>query len=80
LAPGLWAATTTPEAWVDDGRRMNEAKLREKLSKIEALFAGAATEGECVAVGEARRRIQQRLASVERLDPPVEFRFSLPDT
>jgi hypothetical protein len=50
-----------PEASVDDGRRMDEAKLREKLSKIEALFAGAATEGERVAAGEARRRIQQRL-------------------
>jgi hypothetical protein len=58
---------------------MDEAKLREKLTKIEALFAGAATEGERVAAGEARRRIQQRLQSVEKLDPPVEFRFSVPD-
>jgi hypothetical protein len=58
---------------------MDEAKLREKLSRIEALFAGATTEGERVAAGEARRRIQQRLASVERLDPPVEYRFTLPD-
>ena len=59
---------------------MDEAKLREKLSKIEALFAGATTEGERLAAGEARRRIQERLASVEKLDPPVEFRFSIPDT
>ena len=59
---------------------MDEAKLREKLTRIEALFAGATTEGERVAAGEARRRIQQRLASVERLDPPVEFRFTLADT
>lgn len=58
---------------------MDEAKLREKLSRIEALFAGATTEGERVAAGEARRRIQQRLESVERLDPPVEFRFTLAD-
>jgi hypothetical protein len=58
---------------------MDEAKLREKLSKIEALFAGASTEGERIAAGEARRRIQQRLASVEKLDRPVEFRFSIPD-
>ena len=58
---------------------MDEAKLREKLSRIEALFAGATTEGERVAAGEARRRIQQRLQSVERLDPPVEFRFTLAD-
>jgi hypothetical protein len=59
---------------------MDEAKLREKLSKIEALFAGASTDGERVAAGEARRRIQERLASVEKLDPPVEYRFSIPDT
>jgi len=59
---------------------MDEAKLREKLSRIEALFAGATTEGERVAAAEARRRIQQRLQSVERLDPPVEYRFTLTDT
>ena len=59
---------------------MDEAKLREKLSRIEALFAGATTEGERVAAAEARRRIQQRLESVERLDPPVEFQFTLADT
>jgi hypothetical protein len=59
---------------------MDEAKLREKLSRIEALFAGATTEGERVAAAEARRRIQQRLESVERLDPPVEFRITLTDT
>jgi hypothetical protein len=59
---------------------MDEAKLREKLSKIEALFAGASTQGERIAAGEARRRIQERLASVEKLDPPVEYRFSIPDT
>ncbi|MDI1434621.1 hypothetical protein [Polyangium sorediatum] len=58
---------------------MDEAKLREKLSRIEALFAGATTEGERVAAAEARRRIQQRLASVERLDPPMEFQFTLAD-
>src|SRR5689334_18025402 len=58
---------------------MDEAKLREKLSRIEALFAGATTEGERVAAGEARRRIQQRLQSVERLDPAVEYRFTLAD-
>jgi len=59
---------------------MDEAKLREKLSRIEALFAGATTEGERFAAGEARRRIQARLEGFERLDPPVEYRFSLADT
>jgi hypothetical protein len=58
---------------------MDEAKLREKLQKIEALFAGATTEGERGAAAEARRRVQQRLASVERLDPPIEYRFTLAD-
>jgi hypothetical protein len=58
---------------------MDEAKLREKLSRIEALFAGATTEGEKVAAAEARRRIQVRLRSVERAAPPVEFRFTLAD-
>jgi len=59
---------------------MDEAKLREKLGRIEALFAGATTEGERIAAAEARRRIQLRLQDVERLDPPVEVRFSMADT
>jgi hypothetical protein len=59
---------------------MDEAKLREKLSRIEALFAGATTPGERVAAGEARRRIQLRLESVVQQDPPVEYRFTLTDT
>ncbi|HTB75603.1 MAG TPA: hypothetical protein VK762_20270 [Polyangiaceae bacterium] len=59
---------------------MDEAKLREKLTRIEALFAGATTEGERVAAGEARRRIRERLESAERVEPPVEFRFALTDT
>jgi hypothetical protein len=58
---------------------MDEAKLREKLALIEALFAGATTDGERVAAAEARRRIQHRLQGVERLDPPVEYRFALSD-
>jgi hypothetical protein len=56
---------------------MDESKLREKLSRIEALFAGATTEGEKVAAAEARRRIQQRLQSVEQSAPPVEYRFTI---
>ena len=34
---------------------MDEATLIEKLLKIEALFAGAATEGERTSAGLARR-------------------------
>ena len=58
---------------------MDEARLREKLARIEALFAGATTDGERVAAGEARRRIQQRLQSAEKLDPAVEYQFTVQD-
>ena len=33
-----------------------------------------------MAAAEARRRIQQRLESAERIEPPEEFRFTLADT
>lgn len=58
---------------------MDEAKLREKLARIEALFAGATTDGERVAAAEARRRIQLRLHAVEQNDPPVEYRLTVAD-
>jgi hypothetical protein len=58
---------------------MEEAKLREKLARIEALFAGATTDGERVAAAEARRRIQLRLQAVEQNDSPVEFRLTVSD-
>jgi hypothetical protein len=58
---------------------MDEAKLFEKLRLIEALFAGATTDGERIAAGEARKRIQLRLELIEKEDPPVEFRFRLED-
>ncbi len=46
----------------------DEIALRDKLRKIEALFAGAAAE-----------RIRARLREEERREEPVEIRFSLPD-
>ena len=58
---------------------MDEAKLIDKLRMIEALFAGAATEGEKVAAERARGRILERLKLYEKEDPPVECRFSMPD-
>lgn len=56
-----------------------EAQLREKLRKIETLFAGAGTAGERVAAEAALRRVQSRLAELERVDPPVEMQFSMTD-
>ncbi len=58
---------------------MTEQKLVERLLKVEALFAVAATPGERDAAGAALERIRARLAELERESPPVEFRFSLPD-
>jgi len=58
---------------------MDEEKLIEKLRLIEALYAGATTEGEQVAAGHARQRILERLRSMEAEDPPVEYRFSMED-
>jgi len=56
-----------------------EARLIEKLRRIEALFARPGTEGERVAAERARERILARLRETERVDPAVEFKFSLPD-
>jgi hypothetical protein len=58
---------------------VNEANLIEKLRLIEALFAGAKTEGEKDAADRARQRILERLKTVERADPPVEYRFGMND-
>ena len=54
--------------------------LRERLRKIEALFAGAATAGEKLAAGAAAERIRARLKDLDRAERPVEIRFSLADT
>ncbi|TVR96500.1 MAG: hypothetical protein EA406_11770 [Rhodospirillales bacterium] len=57
----------------------DEAALRDKLRKIEALFAGAATAGEKAAAGAAADRIRARLKKAEAREPSVEIRFSVPD-
>ena len=58
---------------------MDEARLRAKLERIEALFAGATTTGERMAAADARQRILARLRTVEQESPPVEYRFRLGD-
>ena len=57
----------------------DEAALRDKLRKIEALFSGAGTAGEKAAAGAAADRIRARLRQEEEREEPVEIRFSLPD-
>ncbi len=49
----------------------------EKLRKIEALFAGAATPGERSAAEAARERIRERLRAFEQKERPEEWKFSL---
>ncbi len=56
-----------------------EQDLREKLRKIEALFAGAATAGEKAAAGAAADRIRARLGKTADSEVAVEIRFSVPD-
>lgn len=57
----------------------DDSILRDKLRKIEALFAGAATPGERAAAGAAAERIRARLKATESRERSVEIRFSLPD-
>lgn len=53
------------------------AGLIEKLARIEALHAGAATEGERIAAGEARQRICARLDRLAVENPAIEIRFAI---
>jgi hypothetical protein len=57
----------------------DEIQLREKLHKIEALFAGAGTEGERTAAGAALGRLRERLDTLRRSEPAIEMQFSLGD-
>jgi len=56
-----------------------EQELRDKLRKIEALFAGAATPGERMAALEARDRIRAKLKAFEAREQPEEMKFTLGD-
>ena len=56
-----------------------ETQLREKLRKIEALFAGAGTVGERLAAGAALERVKARLAELGQRDAAIELQYSMPD-
>jgi len=57
----------------------DQGYLRDKLRKIEALFAGAATPGERQAAGAAAERIRRQLAAAASSEPEIETRFSIPN-
>ncbi|MFO1160598.1 MAG: hypothetical protein U1E60_17295 [Reyranellaceae bacterium] len=58
---------------------VEEDQLRDKLRKIEALFAGAGTTGERLAAEAARARVQARLKELQQRAPATEMQFSMPD-
>ncbi|MEZ5401355.1 MAG: hypothetical protein R2729_16920 [Bryobacteraceae bacterium] len=53
--------------------------LRDKLRRIEALYAGATTDGERLAAAEAIDRIRKRLASAGATEPAREYKIGLRD-
>jgi hypothetical protein len=58
---------------------MHEQDLLDKLSKIERLYAGAATAGEKEAAADAILRIKRRLGETAKVDHPIEYKFTLSD-
>jgi hypothetical protein len=58
---------------------MQEQDLLDKLSKIERLYAGAATPGEKEAAADAMERIKRRLGETAKIERPIEYKFTLSD-
>ncbi|WP_397385130.1 hypothetical protein [Prosthecobacter sp.] len=58
---------------------MREQDLLDKLSKIERLYAGAATLGEKEAAADAILRIKRRLGETAKVERPIEYKFTLAD-
>jgi hypothetical protein len=57
---------------------LTESQLREKLRKIEALFASAELTGELFTEA-ALERASARLAELGQRDPSVEMQCSMPE-
>ncbi len=53
--------------------------LKDKLRKIEALFAGAATPGEKASAGAAAERIKAKLGTLGAQETSIEVKYSLSD-
>ena len=56
-----------------------DEQLRDKLRKLAALFAGAATDGERLAAGAAAERIREKLSKSAQQETASEIKFSIPD-
>ena len=57
----------------------SEHQLRDKLRKIEALYAGAKTDGEKSAAGAAAERIRAKFEDASKQERTEELKFSIPD-
>lgn len=57
----------------------DEARLLQKLQRLEALFFGAYAEGERAAAANAIDAIRERLDRLKQSDPPIEYSFTLQD-
>jgi hypothetical protein len=57
----------------------DDDSLREKLRRIEALYAGATTDGERLAAAEAIERIRRRLRDAGAHEPDIEYKITLSD-
>ncbi len=56
-----------------------EDRLREKLRKIEALYAGASTAGEKSAAGAAAERIRAQFEAASKKEEAEDFKLSIAD-
>ncbi len=54
-------------------------KLIDKLRKLEAVFSGTNYDGERTAASVAIDKIREKLKSVEIVDPPIQYKFSMND-
>ena len=57
----------------------DEAALRERIQKVEAIIARPGSEGERKAAQDALARLQARLAELEYERSLQEYRISIPD-
>jgi hypothetical protein len=58
---------------------LSEDRLREKLRKIEALYAGATTAGKNPLQAWRAARIRQQLKAASQKERAEEFKFSITD-
>ena len=54
-----------------------QEKILDKLRKLEAIFTGTNYDGERFAAGVAMEKLHERLKSIEAVDPPVEYKFTM---